>query len=103
MKENVGKVDRIGRSVIGPALMGFGAIRWGGNRGEPAGLVAMVAGALIVESAITRVCPINAALGLDTRSIEEIERDLKTTRVHHREALMDKKPYDRRQSVEAPR
>jgi hypothetical protein len=27
----------------------------------------MIGGALVIESAITRVCPLNALLGIDTR------------------------------------
>lgn len=67
MKENVGTADRIVRSVAGPALIAAGYARLGGRHGQPAGLAAMMAGALVVESAVTRVCPLNAALGIDTR------------------------------------
>jgi hypothetical protein len=67
MKENVGTEDRVMRSLLGPALVVAGYTRLGGSRGRLAGLAAMVGGALIVESAITRVCPLNALLGIDTR------------------------------------
>jgi hypothetical protein len=67
MKENVGTEDRLLRFVVGPLLIGLGYARLGGNHGAPAGLAAMIGGALVVESAITAVCPLNALLGLDTR------------------------------------
>lgn len=67
MKENVGQADRIVRSIAGPALILAGYARLGGRDGEPAGLAAMIAGALLIESAITRVCPVNAVAGIDTR------------------------------------
>ena len=67
MKENVGRTDQIARSIIGPALLAVGVTRWGGRRGELAGLAAMIAGALVIESAVTRTCPLNALLGVDTR------------------------------------
>ncbi len=85
MKENVGTVDRIGRSVVGPALMAVGYQRWGGRHGNLSGLLAIVGGALIIESAITRVCPINGLLGLDTRSPDQIERDLRQAQIAYRE------------------
>ncbi|MGK3963911.1 DUF2892 domain-containing protein [Sorangium sp. So ce118] len=74
MQENVGTLDRTARLVAGPLLMGLGATALGGLKGRPGGLVALVAGALIVESAITRVCPVNRLLGVDTR-----ERELRAT------------------------
>ncbi|WP_437515266.1 YgaP family membrane protein [Sorangium sp. So ce1099] len=70
MQENVGTLDRTARLVAGPLLMGLGATALGGLKGRPGGLVALVAGALIVESAITRVCPVNRLLGVDTREGE---------------------------------
>ena len=79
MKENVGKVDRIARSIIGPSLMALGYARWGGRDGKLGGLTAIVSGALLVESAVTRVCPINGWLGIDSRNAAEIERDLRET------------------------
>jgi len=84
MKENVGRVDRLGRAVIGPALAAFGYTRLGGRAGRVSGLVAMITGVLIVESAITRVCPVNALLGLDTRTKRERERDLHALVQAHR-------------------
>ena len=67
MQENVGSRDRIMRSIVGPLLMGIGLTRLGGREGRSLGLTAIVAGALVIESAVTRVCPLNHALGIDTR------------------------------------
>jgi hypothetical protein len=75
MKENVGSLDRTSRSIIGPLLIFLGYSRLGGRRGEPLGLLAMAAGLATIESAITRVCPLNRLLGIDSRSPREIARD----------------------------
>ncbi|HST62306.1 MAG TPA: DUF2892 domain-containing protein [Longimicrobium sp.] len=53
MRENVGGMDRVARAVAGPALMAIGFGRWGGNSGSALGLLAMLGGALITETAIT--------------------------------------------------
>lgn len=66
MRENVGGADRAMRAVAGPALMALGYARWGGEEGRLPGLLAMLGGALVTETAITRVCPLNEALGVDT-------------------------------------
>lgn len=67
MKENVGKTDRLIRSVAGPALITLGYTGLGGNKGKIVGLTTIIAGTLILESAVTKVCPVNAFLGVDTR------------------------------------
>lgn len=66
MEENVGGADRAFRFLSGPALIGIGYGVLGGRRGSTAGLITMLAGVLTLESAITRVCPANDLLGLDT-------------------------------------
>lgn len=66
MKENVGGADRVMRAVAGPALLALGYARWGGSTGSLPGLLAMLGGALVTETAVTRVCPLNEALGVDT-------------------------------------
>lgn len=66
MKENVGGADRAFRLLTGPALIGVGYAGLGGRHGSNAGLLTMLAGVLTLESAITRVCPVNDLLGLDT-------------------------------------
>ncbi len=66
MQENVGDEDRLVRSIVGPALVVAGLTTLGAREGRAVGLAATIAGALIIESAVTRVCPLNAALGIDT-------------------------------------
>lgn len=66
MQENVGGADRALRLVAGPALIGLGYTLLEGRNGSTAGLLTMVAGVLTLESAITRVCPVNQLVGLDT-------------------------------------
>lgn len=67
-------MDRAIRAVVGPTLMALGYTVLEGREGCLGGLAAIVVGATIVESAITGVCPVNAALKLDTRSALERER-----------------------------
>lgn len=74
MRENVGGWDRVGRAIIGPALVGAGYGYFGGRHGRLGGLAAMIAGALVTETAITRVCPLNEAVRVDTaRRIERVD------------------------------
>ena len=73
MKENVGFFDRVVRSVLGAGLVTIGATSL--REAPVVGLVAAVAGALVLESAVTRVCPLNGALGIDTRSRQERLKD----------------------------
>jgi hypothetical protein len=67
MKENVGGADQLLRTVAGPAMMALALTRLGAGQGRPLGLLTLVGGVLVLESAITRTCPLNAALGVDTR------------------------------------
>ena len=67
MTENVGGWDRILRSVVGPGMLALGYVWLRGREGRLPGLAAMIGGALITESAVTRVCPVNRLLHLDTR------------------------------------
>jgi hypothetical protein len=66
MKENVGRNDQTMRAVVGPLLLTAGYAFLGGKRGKGKGLIAMVAGAMLTETAITRTCPLNEVLGIDT-------------------------------------
>jgi hypothetical protein len=66
MKENVGSADQLWRMVAGPALLFAGYAWLGGRRGRLAGLATMISGALITETAITRTCPLNELLGVET-------------------------------------
>jgi hypothetical protein len=71
MTENVGKWDAVVRSVVGPSLMGMALVRFGARRGEPGGLALLVAGTLLTESALTRVCPMYKPFGIDTRNFDQ--------------------------------
>lgn len=77
MKENVGKEDRLIRSVVGPALIGVGYLALGGNKGKAGGIVSMIVGTLLAESAITKVCPVNHFFGVDTRKKKSPVRKIK--------------------------
>ncbi len=74
MEENVGRRDRIVRALAGPLMMVFGYYRMDGRRGKRGGLATMIAGAMVVESAVTRTCPLNALLGIDTREKKTFSR-----------------------------
>jgi hypothetical protein len=78
MQENVGRTDRIVRSIVGPAVAGFGIDQL--RRGNLVlGGIGIAVGALVTESAVTRVCPMNALLGIDTRSqVGALRKSLKT-------------------------
>lgn len=65
MQENVGNADRLLRIGIGVSLISVALTRLKRGRLGPALLFA--SGALLLESAITRVCPVNSLLGIDTR------------------------------------
>jgi hypothetical protein len=67
VKENVGDTDQRVRAVVGTALVGAAIGPLGARSGRLPGLAALVGGALVLESAITRTCPINEWLGIDTR------------------------------------
>jgi uncharacterized membrane protein len=75
MKENVGSNDRTLRSIVGPALILIGYTFMGGYRGRLKGLLTMMAGTAVADSAITRVCPLSAVLGIDSRDPWEQVRD----------------------------
>jgi hypothetical protein len=76
MKENVGRIDRMARSVVGPGLILVGYTRLGGKQGRAPGLLCMMAGMAVTESAITRVCPLSSWMGVDSRSSDEVMRDV---------------------------
>ena len=66
MRENVGSIDAFARTVVGGALAYVAVRELGPRKLRSAALLAL--GALLVESAITRVCPLHHLLGLDTRN-----------------------------------
>jgi len=76
MKENVGSNDQVFRILTGSAMILVGYAFLGGYRGSGKGLLTMMAGVATVESGITRVCPLNALRGIDTRTPWEMESDL---------------------------
>jgi hypothetical protein len=67
MQENVGSIDRWLRVAAGGALV-FAGARALGARGALAPALALASGALVLETALTGVCPLNALLGVDTRT-----------------------------------
>ena len=69
MLENVGNTDRWVRVAIGSSLVLGGM--WGSRRGGLVSALALGTGAMLLESAITRVCPVNDWLGIDTRVLDE--------------------------------
>lgn len=74
MKENVGGGDRVARAVVGPVLIALGYARLGGDRGSLPGLLAILGGAFLVETALTRVCPLNELAGVDTARRIKVDR-----------------------------
>lgn len=83
MKENVGGADRMLRAVAGPLLMAVGYARWGGDEGELPGLLAILSGAYLVETAVTRVCPVNEIAGVDTARRVKVDRPVHATEPAH--------------------
>ena len=71
-REIVGGADRTMRAIVGPAILLLGYTKLGGSDGAVPGLLAMLGGALITETAITRVCPVNEALGVDTAGMPRL-------------------------------
>lgn len=66
MKENVGGAELVVRSIAGPALLIAGLTVLGARQGKPAGLVALIWGAMVSETALTNTCSVNGLLGRDT-------------------------------------
>lgn len=66
MRSNVGGIDRVARSVVGPALLVAGWRALDSRR--RLALAALVGGAVITETAVTATCPLNRALGVDSRT-----------------------------------
>lgn len=70
MQENVGNTDRLLRIGIGASLATVGLLRLKSGRIGPA--LFLASGVLLLESAITRVCPVNSLLGIDTRKVRAL-------------------------------
>ena len=92
MKTNVGGYDRLARLVAGPVLLVVGLASLGGlltlaagTAGVALGGLLALAGMILTVTALTRTCPLNSLLGLDTsgdaaaRSGEEVETDTRTS------------------------
>lgn len=77
MKENVGKEDQIVRTIVGISLLPLGYKKWGGENGNLIGIGVMMFGVLLLESAVTKVCPLNKALGVNTKRDSGLVRRLK--------------------------
>lgn len=64
---NVGSFDRILRIILGAALLALPFV-WGGIAPQAvAGIAAIVAGLVLIVTAIVKFCPIYGVLGLRTR------------------------------------
>lgn len=73
MQKNVGGYDRIARLGIGPVLVLVGIaalVGWislaTGTLGVAIAALAIVVGAVLLVTALTRVCFVNSLLGIDT-------------------------------------
>ena len=66
MKETVGGTELVVRSLAGPALLLAGLTGLGAREGKPGGLGALVWGAMVTETALTKTCSVNGLGGRDT-------------------------------------
>jgi hypothetical protein len=70
MQENIGRVDQIARGLIGATFITLGYVVFGAPRGKIGGLLSMIAGALVAESALTRVSLVNRLFRIDSRKLD---------------------------------
>lgn len=66
MRENVGGADRLLRVAIGPAVVLWGWILLSPAERKSGPVALMLTGALLSETALTKVCPVSAVFGIDT-------------------------------------
>ncbi|AGB17080.1 Protein of unknown function (DUF2892) [Halovivax ruber XH-70] len=72
MEKNVGGTDRTMRLVVGPilALIGVAILAgWlgvGGTLGTALGVLAVLAGLVLLFTGVTQLCVVNRLLGIDT-------------------------------------
>lgn len=66
MQENVAGAELVVRSLAGPALLLAALTVLGARQGRPAGLGALVWGAMVTETALTRTCSVNGLIGRTT-------------------------------------
>ncbi|MBT3413466.1 MAG: DUF2892 domain-containing protein [Anaerolineae bacterium] len=64
MKKNIGQTDRIIRFVLGAVLI---ALRFLGTLSGTAGLIALIAGIVLIVTAFINFCPIWALLKINTK------------------------------------
>lgn len=62
----MGGPERALRAMIGPALVTWGWIVLGPARHRSGPVALMMTGVLVTETAVTKVCPVSAAFGIDT-------------------------------------
>lgn len=74
MEKNVGGYDRLARLLLGPILLIGAAAASGGYVTLASGFVgaaiiwvALLVGAVLLVTGVVEVCPLNRALGIDTR------------------------------------
>lgn len=70
MQENIGRVDQVARGLIGATFITLGYMVFGAQRGKWGGLLSVIAGALVAESALTRVSLVNRLFGIDSRKLD---------------------------------
>ncbi|HYP74341.1 MAG TPA: DUF2892 domain-containing protein [Polyangiaceae bacterium] len=84
MQENVGDRDRVLRFGVGGALLIAGLL--GLRRGRLGPALLFASGAMVLESAVTRVCPVNSLLGVDTRADQSRSGQPQQSETHQPEA-----------------
>jgi|GEM_PF-3432922 len=75
MKENVGGMDQTIRGIFGPLLVMTSYSRLKSGKGGLLSGLGMILGTALTETAMTRVCPLNKLMGMDSRSPLEAARD----------------------------
>lgn len=70
MQENIGRVDQVIRGLVGATFLALGYKVFGAQRGKVGGLISMIAGALVTESALTRVSFFNRLFRIDSRKLD---------------------------------
>lgn len=90
MKENVGKTDRALRGIFGPLLVLAGYSRMKSGKGGMLGGLGMLLGTALTETAITRVCPLNKLMGIDSRTPLAVATDRQESLLQSPVTLPDK-------------
>lgn len=66
MRENVGGAERALRGTIASALVAWGCLVLAPARRKSGQVALMLTRALVTETAVTKVCPVSVAFGIDT-------------------------------------